>query len=136
MPDPDFETAEEFGHEPVSVNARAISASAAIFVGGIFAALLLMAGWVLYLAAMAGGEARIGPAGKPVAPPPGIPSVDADQAETLLELRARENALLSEYGWVDAEEGVARIPIARAMEILSRPATLNSEALDHDKANE
>lgn len=33
-------------------------------------------------------------------------------------LRASEDALLSSYGWVDRPNGVARIPIDRAMELI------------------
>jgi hypothetical protein len=35
------------------------------------------------------------------------------------ELRAAETQILTSYGWVDQGAGVARIPIARAMEILA-----------------
>ena len=38
----------------------------------------------------------------------------------LAALRARENAELEGYGWVDKKAGVVRIPIDRAMELLSQ----------------
>jgi hypothetical protein len=38
--------------------------------------------------------------------------------EELDELRAREDAILNNYGWVDREAGVVRIPIERAMELV------------------
>jgi hypothetical protein len=37
----------------------------------------------------------------------------------LARLRAREEALLEGYGWVDRDGGVARIPIERAIELLA-----------------
>ena len=33
-------------------------------------------------------------------------------------MRAREDAVLTTYGWVDRNTGVARIPIERAMDLL------------------
>lgn len=38
----------------------------------------------------------------------------------LQALRAREEAELNSYGWVDKKAGVVRIPIERAMELLSQ----------------
>jgi hypothetical protein len=37
--------------------------------------------------------------------------------EKLAKLRAEQNQLASSYGWADKEKGIARIPIAKAMEI-------------------
>ena len=34
------------------------------------------------------------------------------------EARARQRALLDEYGWVDRDAGIARIPIDRAMDLV------------------
>jgi hypothetical protein len=39
------------------------------------------------------------------------------------ELRAREEAALTSYGWVDREAGRARIPVERAMELLLERGT-------------
>ena len=38
--------------------------------------------------------------------------------EELDQLRAREDAILNNYGWVDREAGIVRIPIERAMELV------------------
>jgi hypothetical protein len=38
--------------------------------------------------------------------------------EELDELRAREDAILNNYSWVDREAGIVRIPIERAMELV------------------
>lgn len=46
------------------------------------------------------------------------PSPTASSDEELKQLRATENAILTTYGWVDRPNGVVRIPIDRAMEIL------------------
>jgi len=34
------------------------------------------------------------------------------------ELRAREDAILGSYGWVDRQAGIGRIPIDRAVDLL------------------
>lgn len=48
--------------------------------------------------------------------PPG-PNLEADPHESLILLRAREDSVLSSYGWVDTARGIARVPIERAMEL-------------------
>lgn len=40
--------------------------------------------------------------------------------EDLLSLRAREEAKLNSYGYVDRERGIVRIPIRQAMELVIR----------------
>ena len=39
----------------------------------------------------------------------------------------RERALVETYGWIDREVGVVRLPVERAMELLSRPASQEAE---------
>jgi hypothetical protein len=46
------------------------------------------------------------------------PRMQAVPAQDLQQFRAREDAILDGYGWVDQKAGVVRIPIARAMELL------------------
>lgn len=53
----------------------------------------------------------------PDAPP--VPRLQARPIETLEALRAKEEALLSSYGWADREQGLVRVPIARAIEIMA-----------------
>ncbi len=48
-----------------------------------------------------------------------MPRLDDDTAEFLDELRESHIETLNSYGWVDRERGVVRIPIERAMELLS-----------------
>ncbi len=40
-----------------------------------------------------------------------------ERATILRELRARETAAATSYGWVDQSKGVVRIPIERAMQL-------------------
>lgn len=50
-------------------------------------------------------------------PPP--PRVSPDQAKQRRELRAEHRRILTSYGWVDQEAGIARIPIDRAIELVA-----------------
>jgi hypothetical protein len=49
--------------------------------------------------------------------PPG-PRLRAAPPRDLADLRARDDEMLTTYGWVDKSRGVARIPVDRAMSIL------------------
>jgi hypothetical protein len=49
---------------------------------------------------------------------PPEPRLEPDPVAPRLAVRAREQEKLASYGWVDANAGVARIPIERAMELL------------------
>ncbi len=40
----------------------------------------------------------------------------------LKDLRAREAEVLNTYGWVDQQQGVVRIPVDRAMELMAQEA--------------
>ncbi len=51
---------------------------------------------------------------RPVPPEPRLIVIPGAQ---MRELRNREEALLTSYGWTDAEQGIARIPAARALEL-------------------
>ena len=45
--------------------------------------------------------------------------MEAEPRAVLDELRRREESRLTSYAWVDREQGVVRIPIDRAMEVLA-----------------
>ena len=38
----------------------------------------------------------------------------------LKEFRAGEDAILNDYGWVDPEKGIVRIPVERALELVAK----------------
>ena len=48
------------------------------------------------------------------------PHLQVRAAEDLQETRAAENALLNGYGWIDKEAGIVRIPIEKAIDVLTR----------------
>jgi len=49
---------------------------------------------------------------------PSGPRLEPDPLAPRRAVQAREDAVLTSYGWVDPKAGVARIPIDRAMELL------------------
>jgi hypothetical protein len=49
---------------------------------------------------------------------PPEPRLQTNPRQAMNELRARENELLTSYGWVDKDKGVVRIPIERAMQLI------------------
>jgi hypothetical protein len=46
--------------------------------------------------------------------------LQANPAADLAAERRREENMLEGYAWVDREQGIARIPVQRAMEIVAR----------------
>ena len=49
------------------------------------------------------------------------PREQPDPGADLAALRAREDAELNSYGWIDRTGGIVRIPIDRAIDLLSQP---------------
>jgi hypothetical protein len=47
---------------------------------------------------------------------PSGPQLQADPVFDMVKMRSEQSAVLDTYGWVDAEKGVVRIPIEKAME--------------------
>jgi hypothetical protein len=67
--------------------------------------------------------ARQVPVEAPAAAMPGLipqPNLQVHPREDLKQMRAREDQILSTYGWVDKNKGVVRIPIDRAMDLLAQ----------------
>lgn len=50
---------------------------------------------------------------------PPEPRLQVTPAADLATVREREDALLNNYGWIDAKSGLVRIPIDRAIEVLA-----------------
>jgi hypothetical protein len=69
-------------------------------------------------------ESRLSPPANPLAAREGPrlapePRLQVDALRDIRELRAAEQEILTTYAWVDQGAGTARIPIARAMDILA-----------------
>jgi hypothetical protein len=60
--------------------------------------------------------------------PPPEPRLQTEPIQDLAALRAREEATLGSYGWVDRQAGIVRIPITRAMELLVERAARTTPA--------
>ena len=50
---------------------------------------------------------------------PPEPRFQTDPHAELLRLRAAEDSMLTTYGWVDRDSGLARIPVSRAMALIA-----------------
>jgi hypothetical protein len=111
---------EPAGHETQDVSIGVIvKFGIALAIG---AAVTSLAMWGLFRFFEAGQEKREEPVPPMVAAnlkrTPREPRLEPDPLAPRLAIRAREEAVLSSYGWVDRGAGVARIPIDRAIELL------------------
>ena len=114
------ESQEPDGHHEISdVNLRAILAfGGGLLVAGVFINFLV---WLLFTY-FSVRESRQVPAVYPLATRqenrlPPEPRLQTQPREDLRELRAREDEILTSYGWLDKNAGVVRIPIDRAMQM-------------------
>src|SRR5687768_5333717 len=98
------------GHEPIEANVRGIYITAAVMAAVVIASFLLMLGLLRMFSDTSGGI----PASQFA-----TPDANAQRAQQLQHVRTKERAMLEEYRWVDPAAGIARIPIARAMEIVA-----------------
>ena len=105
-------------HEPNEIGVRYVVIGLAAIAMLIVAALALNFGWL----AIAGRDADSADV-QPATPAPEnvqtLPRLDPNQAKSLAELRADERRLLTSYEWLDEQQGLARIPIDRAIEIIA-----------------
>lgn len=97
---------DEVRYEARDVHLRPLLAAAAGLAALILLALVAMGGLFPLLAVWSGRE--------PVAVPT---STQHSTERQLQQLRQQEEQLLSEYAWVDRQQNIVRIPIAKAMEL-------------------
>jgi len=93
---------------------KAAAALVALIGFGLLASLALKAALTA-----AGAEARA--ARSPMADlrePPAGPRLQADPETELAAYRAFERDQLTSYGWLDVKDGIVRLPIQRAMELV------------------
>jgi len=96
------------------------------------AALVHVLVWLLFVYFSGRESVQVAPAfplavGEEQAPPE--PRLQTNPREDLRALRAREDELLTTYGWVDKPAGVVRIPIEEAMKlVLKRGLPARQEA--------
>lgn len=106
-------------HEASDVNVRAILGfGAGLLVAAVLIHLMV---WLLFLY-FSGRETTRDAADYPLAAGqatrvPPEPRLQTNPREDMRALRAREEEILSSYGWVDKTTGVVRIPIDEAMKL-------------------
>jgi hypothetical protein len=108
----------EVGHEQSDLSVMAITIFGIVLTGVLIAALVSMA-WLFGF--FESWEARQDAPPSPLAAVrsgPPQPLLQVHPVQDLKALRAAEDKILTGYGWVNKEAGIARIPIARAMELL------------------
>ena len=107
------------GHEPDVVNARLLKLSISGLVLLVALVLLTVYAANRYLASQMPNAAGSATGVHPTHSTTG-PQVTARQPQLLRELRQSEQQRLTNYEWIDAPAGIARIPIHRAMDILAK----------------
>ena len=123
----------EVGHEKSDLSIVAITIFGIVLTGVLIAALISMA-WLFGF--FESWQARQDVPPSPLAAVrsgPPEPLLQVHPVQDLKALRAAEDKILTSYGWVNKEAGIARVPIARAMEIvvergLPAPATAPAKA--------
>src|SRR3990172_762004 len=112
--------ASNAGHEPNAINVRAVWLSAAGLLAVVVVSFLLMAELLKFLSGTAATPRPVAAMEHEAPPmPAGVPKLNPNQTVKLNELRATERQLLHQYTWLDRPAGLARIPIDRAIEIIS-----------------
>ena len=109
-------------HEESDVNVRGVLGFAAGLL--VTAVLIQLMVWLLFVYFSGREAARVVPeyplaAGEQTRVPP-EPRLQTNPREDLRALRAREDAVLSSYGWVDKTAGVVRIPIEEAIKLTAQ----------------
>ncbi len=108
------------GHEERDTNIRAILWFTASLVGTIMVVLLLVR-WAFYAFPEPRVESALSGTAAPVVNElPPEPRLQVHAQEDLKEMRRQEDAVLNSYGWIDRRNGIVRIPIDRAMELLAQ----------------
>jgi len=108
------------GHEERDANIRVILWFSAGLIATILAVLLLMK-WAFHAFTPPESEAASMLSARGVInQPPPEPRLQVNAPEDLKRMREEEDALLNSYGWVDRQNGIVRIPIDRAIDLVAR----------------
>ena len=135
------DTEHKSGHEERDVHVGPIVILGIVLLAGTALSLLLM-DWTFDFLKAREDRAQQEPTSLLRAenpPPPPQPAFQMYPAVDLKEVKAAEKAHLASYGWVDREDGVALIPVERAMEIVAEGGlpeltALNPEENDDETA--
>ena len=117
---------ERPGHEEKDVNVWAVARFAMALVLLCAVALIGLMGLFRYFQ---GREAALQPPAVegadlkgPSQPPQ--PRLQSSPVADLKRMRQEEDQILGSYGWIDRQKGIVRLPIARAMDLLSQRGSL------------
>ena len=131
MDDRDLNELAALGHEPIETDVRAVWRTGAALAVVVVATFVLIIGLMKWFAAAKGAPAANYAATNDPKP---------NQQVSLQELRVQEQEMLNEYEWVDQASGTARIPVIRAIEIISESglpvALLGPAATDTGSRNQ
>ena len=95
-------------------------------------AMAMLSGW--FESRVAASAAPVGPLGRAELIPP-QPRLERQPAEIRLQYEASLEQIMNSYGWLERDASAARIPVARAMEIVAReglPASTGPAGPDSD----
>ncbi len=117
------EISATLGHEPETTSIRAI---AIFFVALVIALIVTGAAMVMMFDVFESDAQRADPPPSPfrtVRPLPPEPRLQIDHARDMQLLREHQERLLSEFGWVDRDAGIIRLPIEHAMRLYAERAS-------------
>ena len=118
VPQPSPDRPNQAGHETTDASPFYIGLFALGLV--LMVALVLpLLGWIFWRleAAAQRADKAQSPLASDQTPP--APRLEEQPAAELAKLRRAEDHRLSSYGWIDPQQGVVRVPIERAIEILA-----------------
>ena len=110
------------GYEKTDAHAGATFRAGLYILGAMFLTALLVVPFYRSLGRREAREQRpaasvLQPVG--LGPGPAVPRLVVSEPKALAEFRAQEDALLTSYGWVEKDAGIARMPIAEAMKVVA-----------------
>jgi hypothetical protein len=115
------------GHEQSEVSVRLIVVSLAFLAVATFLVFLLVVGIFRYFYDTYSTEeaTRLS---RPVVPPE--PRIEVAPWEQYQQLRVQEDHVLNSYAWIDKQNGVVRVPIDRAIDLLATKGLPSHNYLD------
>ena len=117
--------AEARGHEFTPIKVGPVVFGGVVLFGILVVSMFAMSGLFRGLETMDDRD-TLPPMAAPRQIPP-APRLVTDEATQITAHRSQVEAQLSEYGWVDEEEGIVRIPLERAMELVAERGLPTSE---------
>jgi hypothetical protein len=106
------------GHETTEVSPRLIIVSLGVLAVATLLVLLLVVGIFRFLKTTSITAPTTTAVQQQPLPPE--PRIEIDAAQQFKGIKAREEHILSSYAWVDQNQGTVRIPIDRAIDLLSQ----------------